>query len=370
MPQSPTLDVGMAVHKEFLAVAYVAQDHGADVVFLGAIGTRQRDLDQRIRKLHAMATRLIFADEAGPWGQWLSRYLTTQGHSWWVVAPALIPNKAGDRVNTDRRDAIQCARRMRSGDLTPVDAPAVEDEAIRELRRAREAAIRDLKAAKVRLKAVLLQHASRYPGRATWGPAPRRWRSESIWATPAPPIVFQEDVRAVTERTARLERLDHARQEQTQPWRRLPVVEALQALRGVPCTVAVTLVADLGDRTRFDTPRPLMSYVGLTPSEYSSGERRQQRSLTTAGNRHARRVLTEGAWASRDPAKVSRHLQLRREHLPTSLQDLSWRAHVRLCQRHRKLTARGKHANRVVGAIARELMACMWASTQAVPLPA
>jgi transposase len=287
-----------------------------------------------------------------------------------VVAPSLIPKKAGDRVKTDRRDAIQLARLMRSGDLTPIDIPAVEDEAIRDLSRAREDALWDLKAAKVRLKGFLLRHDIRYTGRATWGPAHLRWLSEVICATPAQQIVFQEYVRAVTEHTERLERLEQALQEQTKTWRLLAVVEALQALRGVQFTVAVTIVAELGDLTRFENPKQLMSYLGLSPSEYSSGERRHQSSITKAGHSHARRALIEGAWAYRYPAKVSRHLQLRLEQLPKSIQDISWKAHVRLCQRYRKLTTQGKHANQVVAAIARELMACMWAMTQVVPLPA
>jgi transposase len=370
MPQSTTLYVGMDVHKESLAVAYVAQDHGAEVVFLGSIGTRQCDLDQLIRKLHSKATHLVFVYEAGPCGYWRSRDLTKKGHICWVVAPSLIPKKAGDRVKTDRRDAIQLARLMRSGDLTPVYIPSVEDEAMRDLSRAREDAIRDLKAAKVRLKAFLLRHDIRYPGRATWGPAHLRWLSEIICATPAQQIVFQEYVRAVTEHTERLERLEQELQEQTKTWRRLPVVEALQALRGVQFTVAITIVAELGDLTRFDNPRQLMSYVGLIPSEDSSGERRHQSSITKAGHSHARRVLIEGAWAYRFPAKVSRHLQLRLEKQPKAIQDISWKAQVRLCQRYRKLTARGKNANLVVVAIARELRAFMWAITQAVPLPA
>jgi transposase len=259
---------------------------------------------------------------------------------------------------------------MRSGDLTPIYIPSVEDEAIRDLSRAREDAIRDLRAAKVRLKAFLLRHDIRYTGRATWGPAHLRWLSEVICATPAQPIVFQEYVRAVTEHTDRLGRLEHELQEQTKTWRLLPVVEALQALRGVQFTIAVTIVAELGDLTRFDNPRQLMSYLGLIPSEYSSGERRHQSGITKAGNSHARRVLIEGAWAYRYPAKVSRHLQLRLEQLPKSIQDISWKAQVRLCKRDRLLTARGKNANLVVVAIARELIAFMWAIAQAVPRPA
>jgi transposase len=258
---------------------------------------------------------------------------------------------------------------MRSGDLTPIDIPAVEGEAIRDLSRARDDAVRDLNAAKVRLTAVLRRQDLRYAGRATWGPAHLRWLSEGLCATPAQPIVFQEDVRAVTEPTARLGRLEQARHEQTNTWRRLPVVTALQALRGVQFTVAVTIAAELGDRTRFDHPTQLLSYVGLTPSEYASGERRHQRRITKAGNSHARRALIEGAWASRYPAQVSRHPQRRLEQRPTSIQDISRKAQVRLGQRDRQLTARGQHAHLVVVAMARERMAFLWAMTRAGPLP-
>jgi transposase len=368
MRQSSTLYVGLDVHKDSIAVAYVAKDHHAEVVYLGTIGTRQCDIDHLIRKLHSKAQHLIFVYEAGPCGYWLSRYLTQKGHVCWVVAPSLIPKKAGDRVKTDRRDAVPLARLMRSGDLTPVYVPTVDDEAIRDLSRAREEALRALKAAKFRLKAFLLRQDIRYTGRATSSPAHLRWLSEGVRATPAQQIVFQEYVRAVNEETERLQRLERERQDPVKPWRLQPVVEALQALRGVQFTVAVTLVAELGDLTRFENPRQLMKYLGLIPSEYSSGERRRQGSLTKAGNTHARRALVEGAWAYRYPAKVSRHLQLRLEQLPKPLQDLSWKAQVRLCKRCRRLLARGKHTNQVVVAIARELAGFLWAIAKEVPV--
>jgi len=267
MPQSSTLDVGMDVHKDSIAVAYVAQDHHAEVVSLGNIGTRQCDIDHLIRRLQSKSPHLVFVYEAGPWGSWLSRDLTQKGHVCWVVAPSLIPQKPGDRVNTNRRDAITLARLLRSGDLTPVYVPTVADEAIRDLCRAREETIGDLKAATFRLKAFLLRQDIRSTGRATWSPAHLRWLSEVVCPTPAQPIVLQEYVRAVTEHTERLQRLEQALQEHVQTWRLQPVVEALQGLRGVQFTVAVTLVAELGDLTRFDNPRPLMSDLGLIPSE-------------------------------------------------------------------------------------------------------
>jgi transposase len=231
------------------------------VVSLGNIGTRQCDIDKLIRQLQSKSAHLIFVYEAGPCGYWLYRYLTKKGHVCWVIAPSLIPKKPGDRVKTNRRDAIKLARLMRSGDLTPVYVPKVEDEAIRDLCRAREDAIRDLKAAKFRLKAFLLRHDIRYTGRATWGPAHLRWLSEVVCPTPAQQIVFQEYIRAVNEHTERLERLEQELTDQVQTWRLAPVVEALQALRGVQFTVAVTTVAELGDLTRFDNPRQLMTRV-------------------------------------------------------------------------------------------------------------
>lgn len=368
MPQSTTLYVGMDVHKESIAVAYVAQDHGAEVVYLGTVGTRQCDIDKLIRQLQSKSNHLVFVYEAGPCGYWLYRDLTQKGHVCWVVAPALIPKKSGDRVKTDRRDAVQLARLMRSGDLTPVYVPKVEDEALRDLTRAREDAIGDLTAAKFRLKAFLLRHDIRSTGQATWGPAHLRWLSEVVCPTPAPQIVFQAYVRAVHEHTERLQRLEQALHDQVKSWRLHPVVDALQALRGVQFMVAVTTVAELGDLTRFDTPRELMSFLGLIPSEYSSGERRRQGAITKAGNTHARRARIEGAWAYRYPAKVSRHLQLRLEKQSKVIQDISWKAQVRLGKRYRTLIARGKHANQVVVAIARELVGFMWAIAKQVPV--
>jgi transposase len=368
MRQSSTLYIGLDVHKDSIAVAYVAQEHGAEVIYLGAIGTRQCDIDQLIRKMQSKATHLIFVYEAGPCGYWLYRYLTKKGYDCWVVAPSLVPQKAGDRVKTDRRDAMQLARLARSGDLTVVYVPKVEDEAIRDLTRAREDTLSNLKDAKFRLKAFLLRHDIRYTGRANWRPAHLRWLSEVVCPTPAQQIVFQEYVRAVNEHTERLQRLAQELQDHVKSWRLNPVVETLQALRGVQFTVAVTMVAEVGDLSRFDTPRALMKFLGLIPSEYSSGPRRQQGSITKAGNTHARRALVEGAWAYRYPAKVSRHLQLRLEKQPKVIQDISWKAQIRLCKRYRRLVAKGKHANVVTVAIARELVGFMWAIAKEVPV--
>jgi transposase len=242
----------------------------------------------------------------------------------------------------------------------------VEDDASRDLCRAREDVIRDLKAAKFRLNAFLLRQDSRSTGRATWGPAHLRWRSEVVCPTSAQQLVFQEYVRAVTEPTDRLQRLAQELQDQVPTWRLAPVVDALQGLRGVQCPVAVTTGAALGDLTRFETPRHLMSDRGLTPSAYARGDHRRQGGMTKTGQAQARRALIEGAWASRDPATVSRHRQLRLEKLPKSIPEISGKAQVRLCTRYRRLLARGKHANQVVVAIARALVGFMWAMAQQV----
>ena len=240
---------------------------------------------------------------------------------------------------------------------------------MRDLSRGREDALRDLKAAKYRLKAFLLRQDIRYEGQARWTPAHLRWLARVVCPTPAQQIVFQEYLRTINEQSERIARIEDALREQAQSWRLRPVLEAIQALRGVQFTTAVTVIAELGDLTRFDHPRQLMSFLGLTPSEYSSGAHRQQGGITKSGNTHARRVLVESAWAYRHPAKLSAHLQRRIEHQPKVLQDLSWKAQMRLCKRFRQLSARGKHVNEVVVAIARELSGFLWAIARSVPLP-
>jgi transposase len=290
-----------------------------------------------------------------------------KGDDCWVVAPALIPKKSGERVKTDRRDAVQWARLARSGALTAVSVPPVAAAAMRDRSRAREDARSDCKDAKLRLKAFLLRHENRSTGRANWSPAHLRWLSEVVCPTPAQQIVFQEYVRAIREHTERLQRLEQELQERVKAWRWPPVVEALQALRGGQCPVAVTMVAAIGDLSRFDPPRALMKFLGLPPWEYSTGERRRQGSMTKAGNTHARRALVEGAWAYRSPAKVSRPLPLRLEKQPKCIQDISWKAQVRRCQRSRRLVARGQQATVVTVAIARELGGFIWAIAKELP---
>jgi len=273
-------------------------------------------------------------------------------------------------VKTDRRDAVELARLLRSGDLTPVCVPTVDDEAIRDLCRARDAARLTLKNAKLPLKGFVLRLGLHYVGRADWNAAHQRYLAKVVCPTPAQQIVFQEAVKAVDEQVDRLARLEAELRECAAAWRLAPVVHALQALRGVQWLVAITVVAELGDLTRFTSPRQLAAFVGLIPSEYSSGPSRRQGGITKAGNGRARRALIEAAWAYRHPAKVSLHIQTRIDVLPKPIQDIGWQAQVRLCKRFRRLTARGKHPNVVVTAIARELIAFMWAIAKEIPMTA
>jgi len=360
--------VGLDVHKDSIAVAYISQAKGADVVYLGQIGTRQCDIDKLIRNLLSKCPNLVFVYEAGPCGYWLYRYLTKKKQVCYVIAPSLIPKKSGDRVKTDRRDAVELARLMRSGDLTSVYVPTVEDEAIRDLTRARDDAMRDLKSCKHRLKAFLLRLDIRYAGRADWRPAHLRWLAKVVCPTPAQQIVFQEYVRAVSEEVERVERLEAELRDQVMSWHLYPVVEAVQAMRGVSFITATTVIAELGDITRFEKPRQLMSYLGLTPSEYSTGSRRRLGGISKAGNSHVRRVLVEGAWSYRFPAKISAHLQKRIEKAPKVAQEISWKAQVRLCKRYRRFQARGVHPNKAIVAIAREMAAFIWDIAWQVPI--
>jgi len=368
MTEPTTLFVGLDVHKDSMAVAHASADHASEIVYVGQVGTREADLDKLLRRLRSHASRLVVAYEAGPCGDGLYRTLTEKGVSCLVVAPSRIPKAPGERVKTDRRDAAQLARLLRSGDLTSVYVPTVEDEAVRDLSRAREASIGVLKDAKLRLKSFLLRHGLNYSGRAAWNEAHLRYLAKVVCPTPAQQIVFPESLRAVTEQTERVRRLEDELVEIAATWRLRPIVDAFQGMRGVQSHTAVTLAAELGDLTRFDNPRQLAGFVWLIPSEYSTGESRRLGPITKAGNGHARRALVEAAWAYRYPAKVSAHLQQRIQRCPKPIQEIAWKAQVRLCKRYRRMVARGKNPNIVVTAIAREILAFLWAIAREVPI--
>lgn len=362
--------IGLDTHKEHTEVVYTGSARGSEFIHLGKIKTTKQGLVKQARQFqsrHPKAT-LHFVYEAGPCGYWVYRLLTSLGHPCYVVAPSLIPKKPGNKVKTDKRDAQELARLLKSGDLDPIYVPEPEDESVRDLSRSRERAMQDLNDAKYQLKALLLRNNIQYAGTANWSLKHMRWLTEIILPHPAQQFVIQEMIQTIAERTARVERLDNELTYQIQSWRYYPVVKAIQALRGVRLLVAAGVVSELGDLTRFDQPRKLMSYVGLTPSEHSSGGKRKLGAITKCGNGRARRLLIESAHSYRYPARISTEMQKRQEGLPKNIIDIAWRAQQRLCRRYQRLLRKGKNYNVVTTAIAREIIAYIWAISREVTL--
>jgi transposase len=297
----------------------------------------------------------------------LVRALRGKGYRCEVVAPTKIPRRAGERIKTDRRDALALAHFARSGDLGSVMVPDGADEAIRDLSRSREDALKARTRARHQLKALLLRHGRHYPGKVGWTAAHERHLAKVNFEHPAQNIAFTEYRIAVTEANERLERIVAALKLAVSEWRFRPVVDALMGLRGIDFVSAVTVVAELGDLRRFIHPKQLMSFLGLVPSESSSGESRSQGGITRTGNTHVRRILIEAAWSYRYPARIGAQMLLRQQHLPPTLREISWRAQLRLCQRYRRFAARGIHQNRACVAIARELTGFIWDMARHVP---
>jgi len=365
MKDSSTV-VGLDVHKNSIEIVTADTDGAMEVRHFGRIGGTMDALDRAVRKLVSQGSTLRFVYEAGPCGYEIYRHLTRKGFSCKVVAPSKTPQKRGDRIKNDRRDAETLARMERAGELTAIYVPREEDEAMRDLTRAREDAVKALRTARHQLNAFLLRYGKRYPGKASWTPSHLRWLSDVVLPHSSQQIVLQEYIQAVTGCTERTTRLTEQILKLLPEWRMFPVVKALQALRGVAPIVAATTIAEMGDLSRFENPRQLMAYLGLVPSEDSSGESTHRGSITKTGNGHVRRVLIEAAHAYGFPARVSRHLLKRHEGLPQAVLAIAWKAQVRLCGRYRRLMARGKLRTKVVTAIARELCGFMWAIAREV----
>lgn len=361
--------IGMDVHKNSIEIAIAQQGRNGDVRNYGQIDGTLDALDKVVRKLVSKGSLLHFVYEAGPCGYQIYRHLSAEGYDCTVVAPSKIPRKSGDRIKNDRRDACMLARLHRAGELTAVYVPDAEDEAIRDLTRAREDVKSDQKKAKQRLLAFLLRSGFRYSGGSSWSQVHMRWLSNIKMPHPSQQIVLQEYIDTSTECGLRVKRLTDQLQQLLPQWRMFPVVKALQGLRGVSLIVSATTVAELGDLKRFNSPSELMSYLGLVPSEHSSGEKTRRGSITKTGNGHVRRVLVEAAWAYRLHARVSRVLLKRQEGLPQKVCEISWKAQIRLCSRYRNMWAKGKPKPVIVTAIARELCAFMWAIAKEIEDP-
>lgn len=355
-----TTFVGLDVHKKSISVSVAEGSVRGAARFVGNIPNTPDALSKLSGKLASKGRMLRFCYEAGPCGYGVWRHLTGLGHDCVVVAPSLIPRKPGDRVKTDRRDALGLAELDRMGALTPVWVPDADHEAMRDLVRARAGAVRALRRTRQQLTGFLLRHGHVRHGN-NWTLAHRRWLSTIRFDHPAGQIVLQDYIHAVEDAEARRDRLTGQIEELLRDWSMAPVVEALQAMRGVALVVAVTLVAEVGDLTRFDNPRQLMAYLGLAPSEHSSGQSVRRGGITKAGNGEARRVMVEAAWTYRMQARISRARLGRMEGLPKPVRDIAWKAEVRLCARYRRLNATGKPANVVTAAIAREMLGFAWA---------
>jgi len=353
--------IGFDTAKKKHAVAIADVGREGEIRYLGEIDSSPLTIERMIRKLAGRYEKLHFCYEAGPTGYGLYRQVRGLGHDCTVVAPSLIPKKSGERVKTNRRDAVTLARLFRAGELTSVWVPDTVHEAVRDLVRARETASQDLRRKRQQLLSFLLRHGRIFSGRQHWSRAHLRWLAQQKFDHPAQQIVFQDAVDAIDDAAARLRRLDEQVAAIVPSWSMAPVVEAYQAMRGVSFVVAVTFVAEIGDLRRFDNPRQLMAFLGLVPSERSTGERVRRAGLTLAGNKRARRVLIEGAWSYRYPARVSQTLQARLEGLPKAVREIAWKAQIRLCARYRRLNATGKKLPVVIAAIAREMAAFLWA---------
>lgn len=370
MKETITSYIGLDIHKDSIAIA-VAEAGRSAPRFIGTTPPDPATLCKALTR-SSKRSRTLVVYEAGPCGYGWARYLSAQGWRCEVISPAHITRKAAEkRTKTDRLDAVLLARESRSGNLVQVVMPDERDEAIRDLSRAREDACGARLRARQQLKALLLRHGRSYHGKSSWTLAHERHLAMVKFAHPAQQIAFDEYRQVVKEAHERVERLTQALREQCENWRMQGVVNALMCLRGIDFVAAVTFVAELGDLSRFSHPKALMKYLGLIPSEFSSGNTHRQGSITKAGNKHARRILVEAAWTYRFNPRVSRPIEVRQEGQPKAVREIAWKAQLRLTYRFRKLNAGRKMTqNKCCVAIARELAAFIWDIARQVKIPA
>jgi transposase len=364
--QNSGVFVGLDVAKARHAVAIADEGRSGEVRYLGEIDSDPVSVRRMVARLEKRHRRLHFCYEAGPTGYGLYRQLSAMGHDCTVVAPSLIPKRPGDRVKTNRRDAIQLARLLRAGELTSVWVPDETHEAVRELVRSREAAVDDLRRKRQSISSLMLRHGRAYPGKTTWGARHRQWLQAQRFDHPAQQIVLQEMILAAQHAVERLKRVEAAIVEFLPGWSLAPVVDSLQALRGVRLITAVTIMVEIGDLRRFDNPRQLMGYLGLVPGERSTGDSVRRTGITKAGNGRVRRALVESAWTYRHLPRTGKLKHYVHERVPAAVRDIALKAEARLCARYRTLAGRGKKLTVAVTAIARELAGFVWAIGRSV----
>lgn len=360
MDQSIRFFIGLDVHKDSIAIAAAPAQSRDEPRFIGTTGHSTAQVMKALSRSQCMPAELAIVYEAGPCGYGLYRELSAHGYRCEVVAPSKVPRRPADRIKTDRRDALLLARLHRSAELVPVTVPDPTDEAVRDLMRAREDAVKARHCARQQLMAFLLRLGKPYRGGRGWTLKHLRFLADLSFDDPNHRIVFTEYRLAVQAASERIARLETAIRQAFEAWRWQPVVKALMSLRSVDFLTAMSIVAEVGDLRRFDHPRQLMSYLGLVPSESSSGNSQHRGRLTRTGNGRVRRLLIEAAWNYRHPARISREIETRQAGLPAAIVEIAWKAQVRLCHRYRKLRYRGVHHNKACAAIARELVGFVW----------
>lgn len=354
--------IGLDVHKETIAVAIAIAGRSAPLG-RGEIPNRPKAVTKLIERLCREFDDevLLFCYEAGPCGYGLYRQILSLGHDCQVVAPSLIPRKPGDRIKTDRRDASKLARTLRSGDLTAVWVPDVEQEAMRDLTRARDDLKGQERKARQQLNAYVLRHGHAWPSNRTrWTKTYYNWLESIKFPHDWQQVVLQEYVDAVKAGSQRVADITAQMDRVLPQWSMAPVVYSLKALRGIDKLAAMVLLAELGDISRFENPRQLMAFLGLVPSEHTSSTRRRQGSITKTGNSHARRMLVESAWSYRFPARQTMHLKRKAKDASDEAKVIAWKAQKRLCGRYRSLLLAGKNTKQTTVAIARELSGFIW----------
>lgn len=352
--------IGLDVHKDTITIA-VAESAGGDPVVVGRFPNQWEALRKALKRMGPKQA-LFCCYEAGPCGYALHRRLSGEGYCCMVVAPSMIPKAPGDRVKNDRRDAMKLARLFRSGDLVPVWVPDEETEAMRDLIRAREDAKKAERAARQQLSKFLLRHERCFPGRASWSAKHLEWILRQKFEQRAQQLTLEDYLHTVHDATERVSRLDKAIEEQVRSWSRAPLVKALQAFRGIRLLTAAGVAAEIGDFRRFGKAPQFMSFLGLTPSESSSGDDVRRFCITRTGNTHVRRFLVESSWAYRFKPGLSYELRKRNEGVCPEVRRIACKAQKRLHERYVRLSAKGKPKQKVVTAVARELSGFIWAA--------